>query len=49
VKSSKIAKESEPFNWKGMCHEILSIGDSDIRVQRRKSFNFASGEVTRES
>jgi hypothetical protein len=32
-----------------VCHEILSIGDSDIRVQRRKSFDLASGEVMRES
>jgi hypothetical protein len=49
-RSPEIAKESEPFDWKeDTCREILSIGDSDIGVQRRKSFDFASGEVARES
>jgi hypothetical protein len=45
----EIEKESESSDWKGTCREILSIGDLNIRVQRRKSFHFASGEVMRES
>jgi hypothetical protein len=49
VQSSEIAKESESSDWKGMCREILSIRDLNIGVQRRKSFNFTSGEVMRES
>jgi hypothetical protein len=50
VRSPEIAKESESSDWKkDTCHEILSIGDSDIGGQRGKSFDFMSGEVTRRS
>jgi hypothetical protein len=46
-RSPEIAKESESSDWKDTCHKILSIGDSNIRVQKRKSFDFASGEVVK--
>jgi hypothetical protein len=47
VRSPEIARESEPSDWKDTCHKILSIRDSDIGVQKRKSFDFASGEVAK--
>jgi hypothetical protein len=47
VQSPKIEKEYEPYDWKGMCHEITRIRDSDIGGQKEKFFNFASGEATK--
>jgi hypothetical protein len=47
MRSPEIARESELFDWKDTCHEILSIGDLDIKVQKRKFFDFMSGEVAK--
>jgi hypothetical protein len=47
---SRNRERIEVVHWKeDTCREILSIEDSYIRVQRRKSFDFASSEVARES
>jgi hypothetical protein len=51
ILTSRVAKSRENLSHpleEDMCHEILSIGDSDIGGQRGKSFDFASGEVARD-
>jgi hypothetical protein len=45
VRSLEIARESKLSDWMDMCHEMLSIGDLDIGIQKRKSFDFASGKA----
>jgi hypothetical protein len=47
VRSPKIEREYEPSYWKDTCHEITPIEFLDIRGQKGKSFNFASGELAK--